>query len=391
MKARILSQAASCGVMLALLSACVDIQPSVVTTPASRASIEAREAKAARLAREGNLVRARAEWQVVRTIDPGNDSAARSIAQLDSEIARRAAERRAAGDAAFAAGRARDAEREYLRVLALIPGDREAFRRLQEIETRSAIAALSTPIPRPEDVDPVPLRPRATPRPEPAAKGVAKQKPVVPAVEAPVTATRTESLPVAPLAPSAPPAAPTPAEGRDAAPAQTVVPAVDPPPAVAAAPLVEPPTRPPSLDRATALMEQGDYDKAISELEKVPADSPFAAEARQKLARAHTSRAEGYLKFGRVPSAVAHLEAAERYDGGNAARQATIRRLREELAESNYQRGVRAMSSDLPLSAEYFRKAVAYNPQHTRARIQLQAVERMMRNLKKIDADETGS
>ena len=49
------------------------------------------------------------------------------------------------------------------------------------------------------------------------------------------------------------------------------------------------------------------------------------------------------------------------------------------------------MSSDLPLSAEYFRKAVDYNPQHTRARIQLQTVERMMKNLKKIDTDETGS
>lgn len=390
MKARILSRAASCGVVLALLSACVDIQPSVVTTPASRASIEAREAKAARLAREGNLVRARAEWQVVRTIDPGNDSAARSIAQLDSEIARRAAERRAAGDAAFAAGRTRDAEREYLRVLALIPGDREAFRRLQEIETRSAIAALNTPIPRPEDVDPVPLRPRATPRPEPAAKGVAKQRPA-PAVEAPVTATRTESTPVVPPAPGAPLVAPAPTEQRDAASAQTVVPAVDPPPAVAVAPLIEPPTRPPSLDRATALMEQGDYDGAIRELEKIPADSPFAAEARRKLAHAHTSRAEGYAKYGRFPSALAHLEAAERYDGGNAARRAEIRRLRETLAETNYEQGIRAMSSDLPLSAAYFRKAVDYNPQHTRARIQLQTVERMMKNLKKIDTDETGS
>jgi tetratricopeptide (TPR) repeat protein len=138
-------------------------------------------------------------------------------------------------------------------------------------------------------------------------------------------------------------------------------------------------------------MEQGDYDGAIRELEKIAADSPFAAEARRKLAHAHTSRAESYTKYGRFPSALAHLEAAERYDGGNAARRAEIRRLRETLAETNYEQGIRAMSSDLPLSAAYFRKAVDYNPQHTRARIQLQTVERMMKNLKKIDTDETGS
>ena len=376
MSARILPRGAALGVSLALLASCTDLQPTVVTTPASRASIEAREAAAARLAREGHLARARAEWQVVRTIDPGNASAARSIPQIDGEIARRAAERRAAGDAAYVAGRLRDAEREYLRVLALIPNDGEAFRRLQDIETRGAIAALNAPMPRPEDVDPVPLRPRAMPRPETDPKTIGKERAAA-RTETPVAAVRAEPPPVE-LPPPSVPAAESPP--------------VEPPASVAAAPLVAaPPARPAALDRGAALIEQGDYESGIRELEKVAGESGFNAEVRRQLARAHSARAQSFIKWGRLPAALNDLEAAERYDGGSAARQAEIRRLRETLAEANYERGVRAMASDLPLSAEYFRKAVAYNPQHTRARIQLQTVERMMKNLKKIDADEAGS
>jgi tetratricopeptide (TPR) repeat protein len=135
----------------ALASGCAQLAPAPVVVPIESQPLEIsmpsdlqraherRRALALKHERNGDLVNASRQWQVVLLLEPGDEDARRRLTDLQNVIERSAAEEWTAAREALRRSETDKAQQSLLRVLALDANHDEAIAALREIERQRSV------------------------------------------------------------------------------------------------------------------------------------------------------------------------------------------------------------------------------------------------------------
>lgn len=139
------------------------------------------------------------------------------------------------------------------------------------------------------------------------------------------------------------------------------------------------------LELGTLMFREGDYSGAIREIQKYLNSYPGDLQAKKLISEIYAKLAAQQRQQGQLQNALTNVEQAKRFYTGNApANQKTELELRNALAVENYEKGLRALRSDLKLAIDLFEKALEYNPQHAKAQAKLADAQRMQKKLEEI-------
>lgn len=142
-----------------------------------------------------------------------------------------------------------------------------------------------------------------------------------------------------------------------------------------------------NLDYGVMLLHQGDYAGSIKLLETFLAGNPKEVLARRTLADACAQLGQQRLQQGAREEALALLEKAQALREQDAPDLRTkILALRRELAEEQYQNGLRAYNNDIRRAIAHFERSLRFDPSHVRANIRLQEARVMRDKLKLMES-----
>ena len=293
-------------VLVALMASGCEL-PSVISKAAPPQTVGERKAKAAALARQGDLAGALVEWRIVEAMTGRDAEVVRQRRKVESEIDRKASAKVEAGRKAAAKGSIKTARRHYLAALEVDPnheGAIEALRRIEVVRVRRS---------RPKMVEPKPYRgvaaaPAGTAKPAASAQGAAKPKP-----------------------------AETSTAARSAA-----------------------------LEQAVALAKQGYHTRAIGRFEAYLKKFPGDRDARALLSSSHRALGMALYKEDKLEQSIAHLQKAEAGKDPVAARM--LADARGRLAQDAYEKGIRVFRKDVVQAIALWEESLAYDPAHAKAK-----------------------
>jgi len=312
--------------------------------------------KAANLAKQGQLAAARVQWQVVRTLTPNDPAVDRNLHSLQAMITTGAQKHMAAGNSALAKDRLHDAQRRFLAALALDPTHSAALSALREIESKRARQYQLTRATE-RKTEPgynLELRPEVAKSPQSSPTGESDRP--APAVKQKPEAGKSASKP-------------------DARPAAKIAAPLS--PAAAAA-----------LDTGIRMFEGGDMWESISNLENVLDSQSEHPVARDYLFKARLRLARDLLAQEDLSKALAQYEAAVQLrPQAREEFEDTVQDIKLRLAEQAYEKGVRALRSDVDKAIAEFEAALVYHPGHVGAKLYLQKAYKIRENLGNLTPD----
>lgn len=139
------------------------------------------------------------------------------------------------------------------------------------------------------------------------------------------------------------------------------------------------------FELGTLMFREGDYSGAVREIQKYLNSYPGDAQAKKLISDSYAKLATQQRQQGQLQNALANVEQAKRFNADNApANRKAEQELRNALANEYYEKGLRALRSDLKLAVELLEKALEYNPQHAKARAKLADAQRMQKKLEEI-------
>jgi len=137
------------------------------------------------------------------------------------------------------------------------------------------------------------------------------------------------------------------------------------------------------FELGTMMFREGDYTGAVREIQKYLNSYPGDPQAKKLISDAYAKLAAQQRQQGMLHNALANVEQAKRFST-NTTTSKTEHDLRAALADEYYEKGMRALRSDLKLAIEMFNKALEYHPQHAKARAKLADAQRMQKKLEEI-------
>lgn len=286
-----------------------------------------REQRALELVHQDELARALVEWKILCALDPDNAEYRRQVAAVQALVRHRFEQHLGAGDQARAAGHPERAQLAYLKALALDPLRTEPLSRLRELDRERALAAQSGRLAK--------LRGRQ-------GDGSADKK-------------------------GSPPAQAAGQQERD------------------------------YLETGISLLRQGAYEEGILELEKYLRSFPDDPEARGHLAEARRKLSDtpgaasppapaGLRPAAPPPEAPPPAAAPAAPSAAEPPAPAAAAPADKALAQELYEKGMRVSRTDLDQAIRLWEEALARDPEHVQARLQLERALRMQRSLQEIPA-----
>lgn len=137
------------------------------------------------------------------------------------------------------------------------------------------------------------------------------------------------------------------------------------------------------FELGTMMFREGDYTGAVREVQKYLNSYPGDPQAKKLISDAYAKLAAQQRQQGMLHNALANVEQAKRFSTNTTTSKAE-QELRLALADEYYEKGMRALRSDLKLAMEMFNKALEYHPQHAKARAKLADAQRMQKKLEEI-------
>lgn len=139
------------------------------------------------------------------------------------------------------------------------------------------------------------------------------------------------------------------------------------------------------LELGAMMFREGDYNGAIREIQKYLNSYPGDPQAKKLISEVYAKLAAQQRQQGQLQNALSNVEQAKRFNSESApANRKAEQEMRTALAGEYYEKGLRALRSDLKLAIESFEKALEYNPQHSKAREKLADAQRMQKKLEEI-------
>lgn len=137
------------------------------------------------------------------------------------------------------------------------------------------------------------------------------------------------------------------------------------------------------FELGTLMLREGDYTGAVREIQKYLNSYPGDPQAKKLISDAYAKLAAQQRQQGMLHNALANVEQAKRFNT-NATTSKAEHDLRSALADEYYEKGMRALRTDLKVAMEMFNKALEYQPQHAKARAKLADAQRMHKKLEEI-------
>ena len=321
-------------------------------------------AKAAELANEGRLREALESWKIALTIDPKDPVSLEERRKLEEKIKQQTSERLARGQEALKRGAHLDARGHFLAVLALDPGNAEAFTGLQQQvrevrqinhtvragETLASIAQFYYGDRSRSEViwetNQLPANPKLSP-------GMMLRIPEIP------------GLPFGrPDPPAARPRADTPAPTPKTEPSE------------------ETPYANPALVEAKEAQERGDYAAALSTIDQFLGQNPRSGEALELKRSVLLQHSKSLIGQNKLTEAMGSLNQLARLNPKDTNVNSMMDNVRGRLIQQHYNQGIRLYREEkLPAAINEWRTVLQYAPNHEGAKKNIETAERLLKGL----------
>lgn len=323
--------------------------------------------KAVALAAQGNLRGAAEAWKVVLTVDPRDGVALEESKKLEEQIKQGVADRLARGKDALKRNVHLEARNHFLAVLALDPGNREAFEALQtqvrEVrqvnhtvragESLTSIAQFYYGDRTRSEViwetNQLPPNPKLAP-------GMVLKIPEIPGLPL----GRTESAPTAKTPPSgsAPATAGKPEGGE------------------------EEPYANPALAAAREAMERGEFAMALSTVDRFLGQNPRNSEAADLRRAVLLQQGRTLMEQNKLVDAYSAANQLVKSYPKDSAATSLLTQVRGRLVQQHYNQGMQLFRDEkLPAAIAEWRLALQYDPAHDGAKRNIDQAERLLKGL----------
>lgn len=321
--------------------------------------------KAAALAAQGNLRGASDAWKVALTIDPRDTVALEESRKIDDQIKQAVNDRLARGKEALKRNVHLEARGHFLAVLALEPGQREAFEALQTqvrevrqvnhtVRVGESLAAIAQfyygDRIRSEviwETNQLPPNPKLTP-------GMVLKIPEIPGLPfgRPDPATKTQ-----------------PGGGAPAAPAKGEV-------------SEEGLYANPALGAAREALERGDYVLALATVDRFLGQNPRNGEATDLRRSVLLQQSRNLLEQNRLIDAYSAANQLLKIYPKDSAVTALLGQVRSRLVQQHYSQGLQLFREEkLPAAVAEWRIVLQYDPAHEAAKKNIDQAERLLKGL----------
>ena len=349
--------------------------PEIVMSNGSEPSaLEARAARAERLASEGDLMAAVQQWRILELLDGDNATYSIKRKALEAERDRRVEEALTRSRKAVAKRQAKAAKAAFLEVLAYDGLNEEARAGLQAMEAaqvrrnRPRIAYAQPPTAA-RPAPPVTSSERPAPPVTPAAAGERRTKGRSAAALEIIDGAQFQESP------------PLDADDEAERGTQLAARSVDADRAMEAA-------RAESLETAIDLAKNGNHLAAIPRLKTHLQRFPKDGTARDLLAETHRQVGIAYYQDGKLRESVSHLRASADYAKvADPLTQAALNDASAKLAQQAYEEGVKVFKSDIGQAIDYWEESLEYDPSHLRARSYLDKAYKIQDTLSDIPSE----
>ena len=335
-------------------------------------AMEARAARAERLASEGDLMGAMQQWRILELLDGDNATYSSKRRALEAERDRRIEEALERSREAVAKRQAKTAKSAFLEVLAYDGLNQEARAGLQAMEAsqvrrnRPRIAYAQPPTGRP--APPVTASERPAPPVTPAAEERRKPGRSAAVLDMIDGAQFQESPPLD-------------ADDDTERGSQLAARSADADRAMEAA-------RAESLETAIDLAKNGNHLAAIPRLKAHLQRFPKDGTAQDLLATSHRTMGITYYQDGKLRESVSHLRASADYAKvADPLAQAALNDASAKLAQQAYEEGVKVFKSDVDQAIDYWEESLEYDPSHLRARSYLEKAYKIQDTLSDIPSE----
>jgi tetratricopeptide (TPR) repeat protein len=350
--------------LLLVLVSCASVeQPQGPRPSAFEALVAPQRSRAGELAAAGRLREALDKWKVALAIDPTDAIALEESKKLDARIKESVAERLARGRDALKRNVHLEARSHFLAVLAMEPGNREAFEALQthvrEVrqiqhtvragESLASIAQLYYGDRTRSEViwetNHLPANPKLSP-------GMTLRIPEIP------------GLPFGRSDPS---------RGR---------PDIPPAPGSKSEPSEDGPYANPILAEAREAMEKGDYVLALNTVDQFLGQNPRNGEALDLKRVALMQQSKNLMEQNKLTESLAALTQLAKLSPKDTSVSSLMSSVRGRLVQQHYNQGIRFYREEkLPAAIAEWRRVLQYEPGHEGAKRNIEQAERLLKGL----------
>lgn len=323
--------------------------------------------KAAALADQGNLRGAADAWKVVLTVDPQDAVALEESKKLDEQIKQGVADRMARGKDALKRNVHLEARNHFLAVLALDPGNREAFEALQTqvrevrqvnhtVRAGESLTSIAQSYygdrTRSEviwETNQLPPNPKLTP-------GMVLKIPEIPGLPL----GRVESAPAA----KTPPGGSAPAIAGKTEPAEEELYAN------------------PALGTAREALERGEFALALSTVDRFLGQNPRNSEAADLRRTVLLQQGRSMMEQNKLADAYSAASQLVKSYPKDSAATSLLSEVRGRLVQQHYNQGMQLFRDEkLPAAIAEWRAVLQYQPAHDGAKRNIAQAERLLKGL----------
>jgi len=348
------------------LAGCVATQPDSVRPSAHEQLVAPHREKALELAAQGKLREALEAYKIALTVDPLDQASLAESRKVNARLKQATQERLARGQDALKRNLHLEARDHFLAVLALDPGNRDAFDALQNrvrevrqvnhtVRAGESLASIAQHYygdrSRSEviwETNQLPPNPRLTP-------GMVLKIPEIP------------GLPLG--RPDSPPAVRSRPE-RSSPPARTE-------------PAEEMPYANPALAEAKEELEKGDYASALSIIDQFLGQNPRSSEALDLKRVVLLQQGKLLLDQNKPNDALAAFDQLAKLSPQDQSVSTLIGEARGRLVRNHYNQGIRYYREEkLAEAISEWRSVLQYDPKHDGAKKNIETAERLLKSLK---------